>query len=117
MLRIKLIALGLFIMGVVFACSNGARREIVISDSKAYEASIFRQRCAICHGAEADGKTLEDGTKVPSLRTGDFKAKTEAQIYSQIRDGGNGMTPFRGQLTDNEIRSMTRFVYRDLRGN
>ena len=100
----------------VSACFNSKPTRYIIADSKSYETSLFRQHCAICHGAEADGKTLEDGTVVPSLRSGDFKAKTEAAIFKQISEGGSGMLPFRGQLTERELRLLTEFVRRDLRG-
>ena len=89
----------------------------MIADSKKYEASLFRQNCAICHGAEAEGKTLDDGKQVPSLRSSEFKFRTEPEIYRQISEGGNGMLPFRGLLSDREIRLLTELVYKDLRGN
>ena len=88
-----------------------------ITGSKSYEASLFRQNCAICHGPEAGGKILDDGTKVPSLREGEFKFKTEDEISNQIANGGNGMPPFRGQLTDREVRLMAAFVHNELRSN
>ena len=59
----------------------------MIAESKSYEASLFRQNCAICHGTEAEGRTLFDGTVVPNLRQGEFKYKTDAQIYQHIADG------------------------------
>jgi hypothetical protein len=67
-------------------------------------------------GLRGEGRRLEDGTIVPSLRTGEFKAQSEAQIYKQIADGGNGMLPFRRQLSDREINLLTTMVQRDLRG-
>jgi mono/diheme cytochrome c family protein len=107
----------LFAVFVLLACGNSDQKGVVIADSKKYEASLFRQNCAICHGAEAEGRTLDDGKIVPSLRSGDFKFKTKAEIYKQISEGGNGMTPFRRQLTERELNLMTDFVYTDLRGN
>jgi mono/diheme cytochrome c family protein len=98
------------------ACFNsGANKRYVIADSKEYEASLFRQNCAICHGPEAEGKTLSDGRQTPNLRVGDFKYKTDYEIYHHIADGGNGMVPFRNQLTDREINLMVRFVQDKLR--
>ena len=99
------------------ACLNSPKGSFVIADSKSYEASLFRQHCAICHGPEAKGRTLDNNAKVPSLREGPFKMQTEAAIQNQITNGGNGMPPFRNQLTQREINLMTGFVYRDLRGN
>jgi mono/diheme cytochrome c family protein len=99
------------------SCLAAKPARYAISTSNAYEASLFRQNCAICHGREAEGRVLENGTKVPSLREGEFKALTEAAIYNQIANGGNGMLPFRDHLTERELKMLTGFVYHDLRGN
>ncbi|MDM7921083.1 MAG: cytochrome c [Pyrinomonadaceae bacterium] len=102
---------------LVAACGrSGASERYVIAESKSYEATLFRQNCAICHGSEGEGKTLDTGIKVPSLREGDFKAVTEHQIHNQIANGGNGMLAFRRQLTDREIQLLVTLVKRDLRG-
>ncbi len=113
--RLKLFAVALFAAIGLVGCFGGGGR-YVIGESKAYEASLFRQNCAICHGPEGDGKILDDGTKVPSLREGEFKAKTENQIYDQIANGGNGMVGFRRQLSEREMRLLVDLVKRDLRG-
>lgn len=115
--RVKALVIVIFIVGGIAACGYGGRKRFIIAESKSYEASIFRQNCTICHGPEGDGRTLADGTMVPSLRDGSRKMRTEAEIYNQIAAGGNGMVPFRGQLTDGEIRKMAVFIHRDLRGD
>lgn len=97
------------------ACGSSEPSRYSIVASSGYESSLFRQHCAVCHGPEGDGKTLDDGTIVPSLREGDFKKKSEAEIYSQIAEGGNGMTPFRTQLTEREMRLLTDLVHNKLR--
>ena len=116
MYRLKLFVLFAFAGTGLAACINSKAQHYVIADSKSYEASIFRQQCAICHGLEAEGRILSDGTKVPSLRQGEFKTHTEAEIYNQISKGGNGMLAFRGRLTERELKMMTNFVLHDLRG-
>lgn len=115
MIRVKLFLIALAAVLGILACGESGSERYVISESKGYEASLFRQNCAICHGSEGEGKTLDDGTFVPSLRTGDFKMVTEAQIYRQIAEGGNGMQPFRSQLTDREIRLLVDLVRNELR--
>jgi mono/diheme cytochrome c family protein len=115
--QVKFVAVAIAICFGLVACINsGAKKAFVIADSKSYETSLFRQHCAICHGSEANGKTLDDGKQVPSLRAGEFKFKTADDIYHQIAEGGNGMTPFKGQLTERELRLMAEFVSKDLRG-
>ena len=98
-------------------CAKPEKKPFVIAESKTYEASLFRQNCAICHGTEGKGRTLGNGLVVPSLREGQLKALTEKAIADQIANGGNGMVPFKNILSQREIDMMTRFVYHDLRGN
>ncbi|MGH9946588.1 MAG: c-type cytochrome [Pyrinomonadaceae bacterium] len=116
MVRVKLLIIPVFAATFFVSCFDSKPNRFVIAESKSYEASLFRQNCAICHGVEADGKTLDDGTRVPSLREGDFKFKTEAEIYNQIANGGNGMVAHRFQLSEREMRMLADFVRRDLRG-
>jgi mono/diheme cytochrome c family protein len=115
MYPLKLVIVAIFVLAALCSCLASKPRRYSIADSKAYEASLFRQHCAICHGPEADGKALDDGTRVPSLRSGDFKFKSEAEIYNQISNGGNGMTPFRDQMSERELKLMTGLVHNDLR--
>ena len=114
MLKLKICVIFLFVAFTVLACSFGkAENGIVIADAKSYEASIFRQNCAICHGAEAEGKKM-DGVLIPSLRRAETAQKSESEIYNQIANGGNGMLPFKGQLSENEMRRMAKFIKQDL---
>lgn len=116
-LRLKSGLIAVFLCLLLCACLNsGAKKGFVIAESKSYETSLFRQHCAVCHGPEGNGKTLDDGKQVPSLRSGEFKFKTVDEIQHQITEGGNGMTPFKGQLTQRELHLMAEFVHRDLRG-
>jgi len=115
MFRIKIAVFFIFTILAITACLDSKPERYVIAESKTYEASLFRQNCAICHGPEAEGKTLDDGRVVPNLRQGDFKYKTDEQIYSHISDGGNGMVPFRSQLTRREINLLVALVQNELR--
>ena len=116
MFRLKLAITVIFAIALI-CCASGTAARYSITNSKAYEASLFRQNCAICHGPEGEGQTLADGRAIPNIRDGEHKYKTDEEIYNHIASGGNGMVPFRGLLTDREIRMMVSFVQRDLRGN
>ncbi|HEX3101722.1 MAG TPA: cytochrome c [Pyrinomonadaceae bacterium] len=114
--RVKLVVLIIFAIIAICGCFNSKPARYSITDSKAYEASLFRQHCAICHGPEGEGKTLDDGKVVPNMREGELlKFHTEPEIYKQISAGGNGMTPFRDILTDRELNMMVKFVHDELR--
>ena len=115
MFHLKPTILLVFAVLVIVSCFDSKPKRFVITESKKYEASLFRQHCAVCHGPEGDGKTLDDGKVIPSLREGELKFKTEGEIYKQISEGGNGMTPFHDQLTEREINLLVKFVHDDLR--
>ena len=117
MKSLKIITILFFVLFGVFACSSGKakRNEFSIIESKSYEASLFRQNCAICHGQEANGKEI-DGRLIPSLRYGAAATKSEEEIYQQIKEGKLPMPAFKNQLTEEEIRKMVRFVRSDLQG-
>lgn len=115
--RFKLLAIFGVVLFWLIACGGSDKRRLVIADSKKYEASLFRQNCAICHGPEADGRTLDDGTIVPNLRRGPFKYQTGTEIYDHIAYGGNGMTPFRYRFSEREIKLMVEFVQQELRAD
>jgi len=110
-------AILLIFIAFAIACQQTAKghKSFVIANSKSYEASLFRQNCAICHGQEADGKEV-DGRIIPSLRYGDAANKTEQEIYDQIAYGKLPMPAFKNQLTEEEIKRMVKFIRRDLQG-
>ena len=116
MFRTKITLIFVFGSFALAACFSSNLSRYSITESKAYEASLFRQNCAICHGPEGEGKSLDDGRVIPNIRDGEHKYKTAAEIYNHIANGGNGMVPFRDQLTEREIRMMVEFVKKDLRG-
>ena len=115
MLRAKLIIILTLAALAIAACGPSEPTRFSIAASATYESSLFRQNCSICHGPEGEGRTLYDGTIVPSLRAGEFKKRSEVEIYGQISEGGNGMTPFRTQLTEREMRLLTDLVHNKLR--
>src|SRR5689334_25412280 len=111
MIRLKLIVVFLFVAFSILACvqTRSERKEFVIADSNSYEASLFRQNCAICHGNEANGREI-DGKLIPSLRYGDAAKKSEDEIYQQIKEGKLPMPAFKNQLSEKEIRQMVQFI-------
>jgi mono/diheme cytochrome c family protein len=111
------IAVILSFIAAAIACDRAAapRRSFSIAESKTYEAALFRQNCAICHGQEANGREM-DGRVIPSLRYGTAAQKSEAEIYDQIANGKLPMPAFRSQLTEDEIQKMVKFIRRDLQG-
>ena len=72
--------------------------------------SIFSSNCGSCHVLQDAGTT---GTVGPNLD----QARPEFQeAFTQIKNGGGGMPAFGGQMTDEEIRALARYIVRVTQG-
>jgi mono/diheme cytochrome c family protein len=66
--------------------------------------ALFTANCAACHTLSAAGSS---GTVGPNL---DQSTKDLAAIGQQITNGGGGMPPFKGTLTDAQIQALAKWV-------
>lgn len=94
------------------ACGEKQPKGLSVQSSVRLEASFYRSNCVICHGAEATGKDI-GGKITPSMRTGDVLTKSDEYLFEQIQNGGNGMPPFKYQMSEQQIKNMVGFI-RDL---
>ncbi|HEX3559104.1 MAG TPA: cytochrome c [Pyrinomonadaceae bacterium] len=106
------VALTFFVALAAAAC---APRDGATAKAADPTRELFQHNCAMCHGQEGEGR--EVGTlKVPALRDGRPASDPDERLFAQIRDGGNGMPPFKYSLTDEQIRDLMRFVRETLQG-
>jgi mono/diheme cytochrome c family protein len=71
---------------------------------------VFSEECSVCHGATGHG-----GNGGPDLRTMPL-AKTQAGAEQQVTNGGGGMPPFKGVLSEEEIANVAAYVSEDIVG-
>jgi alcohol dehydrogenase (cytochrome c) len=71
---------------------------------------VFSEECSVCHGATGHG-----GNGGPDLRTMPL-AKTQAGAEKQVTNGGGGMPPFKGVLSEEEISNVAAYVAEDIVG-
>jgi len=71
---------------------------------------VFADNCSICHGDTGHG-----GNGGPDLRTMPL-AKTQSGAEKQVTNGGGGMPPFKGQLSEEEIKNVAAYVVEDIVG-
>jgi mono/diheme cytochrome c family protein len=71
-------------------------------------AVVFSENCSVCHGATGHG-----GSGGPDLRTMPL-AQSEAGAIQQVTNGGGGMPPFGGTLSEEEIENVASYVAQDI---
>jgi mono/diheme cytochrome c family protein len=75
------------ISGVAVIALAAAAMVFTPRTSRAAEdgAALFKTKCAVCHGANAEGKPA---LKAPSLVSEDAKKKSDAELTDMIANGG-----------------------------
>src|SRR6516164_11778723 len=94
-------------MRMIAACVvlAGASK-VMVSAGKADAAKgkeVFEQ-CAVCHNADSDEKKMGPGLKglFKHDKMVNGKKPTEANVRSQVDEGGNGMPPYKDMRSDKE---------------
>lgn len=129
MRTLKLLSLMIAIAFIIIGCSsssttnqtansnqanaNTAQTKPTPVDEMASARAVYAAQCARCHGTGGDGGTVEvlkKKLKVPSLKTGHALTHTEDQLAKQIREGGDGMPPFKDKLKPEEISGQVKLI-------
>ncbi len=70
-------------------------------------ASLYSQKCALCHGK--DGKGTPTGKKMGSKDLTTLKLSQE-QVVNDIANGKGKMPAFKGKITDAQIDALAKYV-------
>jgi cytochrome c6 len=74
-------------------------------------ASIFKSKCALCHGADGSGATpLGKQLQAANLRSKDVQKRSDADMHRIIHDGQANMPAFADQLSNEEISQVIRYI-------
>jgi cytochrome c len=97
----------MFCMAALAAGSSSA----FAAGSAAKGKEVFDQ-CSVCHNADSDEKKIGPGLKglfkKDKLASG--KPANEANIRTQINDGGNGMPAYKDILSDQEKDDLIAYL-------
>ena len=99
MRMVKTVAWGALVLGLSASTASAA-------DSS---ADLFKQKCAMCHGANGAGKG-----KVPALSTAEVQQKSDAEFKTAIEKGvktDKGMMPGNGsKLTPEQVDGLVKYT-------
>jgi mono/diheme cytochrome c family protein len=74
------------------------------SQASAAGKTVFTANCASCHTLKSAGASGQVGPNLDTLKP------DAATVTKQVLNGGGGMPPFKGQLTDKQIADVALFV-------
>jgi mono/diheme cytochrome c family protein len=78
------------------------------------EKSLFKAKCAMCHGPDGAGKTTMGQTlKIPDLHSEDVQKLSDAELTQTVTKGKNKMPAYEAKLSKEQIAQLVGFV-RDL---
>lgn len=74
-------------------------------------AALFKQKCAVCHGADGKGSSAMGKTlKVRDLSSDDVQKQSDAELTDIITSGKNKMPPYKGKISDDEIKGLVGYI-------
>jgi cytochrome c6 len=75
-------------------------------------ASLFKAKCAVCHGADGSGNTaMGKQMQAPDLRSEEVQKQTDAQLIDATTNGkGKKMPAYKGKVTDNQIKQLVAYI-------
>lgn len=77
-------------------------------------ASLFKSKCAMCHGPDGAGKTKMGVTlKIPALFSADVQKKSDGDLQTVITKGKDKMPAYEAKLSKEQIAGLVAYI-RDL---
>lgn len=72
---------------------------------------LFKGKCAMCHGADASGKTaMGEKLKIPDLRAPDTQKKPDADLKNLITKGKDKMPAYETKLSGAQIDGLVTYI-------
>ena len=101
--------------------SNNATQPAAKTDELASSKRIFTEKCVKCHKEDGTGgASTIDGAKIkaPNFTSERLKNKDDAEYVENIKNGEteDGMPAFKGELNDEQIKNLVKFIRRDFQG-
>lgn len=74
-------------------------------------ASLFKSKCASCHGADGSGNTpIGKSMKLRDLGSADVQKETDAELTAITANGKGAMPAYKDKLTADQIKQLVAFM-------
>ena len=104
----------ILLINLLLACVAAIEVVLMLSlpaVSQETSESLFKGRCAMCHGADASGKTaMGEKLKIPDLRASDTQKKSDADLKNIISKGKDKMPGYGTKIGAAQIDGLTAYI-------
>lgn len=98
----------LVIAGFLMVLTMAARP--AAGQGSANGAGVYKSKCVTCHGPDGAGTAVGKSLKVADLRSAEVQSRSDAELIQIVSDGKDNMPGFKGNITDDEIAAVVKFV-------
>lgn len=99
--------------------STNAADQTAPPDESAAARKIYAESCVACHKETGEGGLVEtEGKKfkVPSYKADKVKNASDEKLLGYIVNGDDEMPAFKDKLTNDEMKSLVRFIRKEFQG-
>jgi mono/diheme cytochrome c family protein len=108
---VKRLGLAAVTMAVLLAMFLTQSRTPAMVASTEDGATLFKAKCASCHGADASGNTPVGKTlKIKDLRSAEVQGKSDTQLFNTISNGQGKMPAYKTSLSPEQIHLLVAFI-------
>ena len=100
------------------ALANSGNTGATPADEMAAAKTLYLNSCAKCHKEDGTGGISEvEGKKIKAVNFASpgMKKESDEDLFAEIRDGveNEGMPAFKGRLSDEQIKSLVKFIRKE----
>lgn len=72
--------------------------------------ALYKSKCQVCHGADGKGSSTGRAIGVKAFSDPDVAKQSDSELIGVIRKGKGKMPAYEGKLTDDEIKSLIKYI-------
>ena len=72
--------------------------------------ALYKSKCQMCHGADGKGSAAGQKMGVRDFHAPEVAKESDADLFKVTKEGKNKMPKFEGKLTDDQIKSLIKFI-------
>jgi len=74
------------------------------------DPALYKSKCQVCHGPDGKGSAVGQKLGVRDFHSPEVAKESDAELIKITKDGKNKMPKFEGKLTDDQIKSLIKYV-------